>query len=191
VASAGVSVSISEGGIVTAAAMVLGGVQPKQPVFSTQLPPALVGKPWSRATLAAALPALMAEVPLDELSSGGRPEWRRALYGSFLLKFLATSGGTAVAGGAAPELPRPVSSGVQTFEVPETGGITQTLGAQYSSGSGDLVQGREPAPLMHVYGNTSHERLKFDEQAQVRKTPSWPRSWANFSLLWLDSHRNA
>jgi hypothetical protein len=27
--------------------------------------------------------------------------------------------------------------------------------------------------------------------AQVRKTPSWPRSWANFSLLWLYPHRNA
>ena len=26
---------------------------------------------------------------------------------------------------------------------------------------------------------------------QVRKTPSWPRSWANFSLLWLYSHNNA
>ena len=26
---------------------------------------------------------------------------------------------------------------------------------------------------------------------QVRKTPSWTRSWANFSLLQLYSHRNA
>jgi hypothetical protein len=26
---------------------------------------------------------------------------------------------------------------------------------------------------------------------EVRKTPSWPRSWANFSLLHLYSHRNA
>jgi hypothetical protein len=26
---------------------------------------------------------------------------------------------------------------------------------------------------------------------QVRKTPSWPRSWANFSLLYLYSHGNA
>jgi hypothetical protein len=25
----------------------------------------------------------------------------------------------------------------------------------------------------------------------VRKTPSWPRSWANLSLLQLYSHRNA
>ena len=26
---------------------------------------------------------------------------------------------------------------------------------------------------------------------QVRKAPSWPRSWADFSLSWLYSHRNA
>ena len=26
---------------------------------------------------------------------------------------------------------------------------------------------------------------------EVRKMPSWPRSWANFSLLQLYSHRNA
>jgi hypothetical protein len=25
---------------------------------------------------------------------------------------------------------------------------------------------------------------------QARQTPSWPRSWANFSLFWLYSHRN-
>jgi hypothetical protein len=28
-------------------------------------------------------------------------------------------------------------------------------------------------------------------QPSVRKPPSWPRSWANFSLLWLYSHRSA
>ena len=27
--------------------------------------------------------------------------------------------------------------------------------------------------------------------AKVRKAPSWPRSWANSSLLWVYSHRNA
>ena len=27
--------------------------------------------------------------------------------------------------------------------------------------------------------------------SQVRKTPSWPRSWANFSPLYLYSHKNA
>jgi hypothetical protein len=28
-------------------------------------------------------------------------------------------------------------------------------------------------------------------EAQVKKTPSWPRNWANFSLLQLHSHWNA
>ena len=32
---------------------------------------------------------------------------------------------------------------------------------------------------------------KPDLANQVRKSPSWPRSWANFSLLQLCSHRNA
>ena len=29
------------------------------------------------------------------------------------------------------------------------------------------------------------------DATKVRKTPIWPRSWANFSLLYLCSHRNA
>ena len=29
------------------------------------------------------------------------------------------------------------------------------------------------------------------ERAKARKTLSWPRNWAKFSLLWLYSHRNA
>ena len=29
------------------------------------------------------------------------------------------------------------------------------------------------------------------EEGQVRKTPCWPRSWANFSLLYLYSHMSA
>jgi hypothetical protein len=32
--------------------------------------------------------------------------------------------------------------------------------------------------------------LPVEDSKQVRKTPSWPRSWANFSLLSLYSHRN-
>jgi hypothetical protein len=37
----------------------------------------------------------------------------------------------------------------------------------------------EPAPAV---------RLCEDCASKVRKTPSWPRSWANFSLLQLYSH---
>ena len=43
-----------------------------------------------------------------------------------------------------------------------------------------------------------NETLTFSQPAkdavmtiQVRKTPSWPRSWASFSLLSLYSHRNS
>jgi hypothetical protein len=38
-------------------------------------------------------------------------------------------------------------------------------------------------------GDTKNTKGK--KAAQVRKTPSWPRSWANFSLSWLYSHWNA
>ena len=30
---------------------------------------------------------------------------------------------------------------------------------------------------------TALEKVKAKKAAKVRKTPSWPRSWANFSLL--------
>jgi hypothetical protein len=38
-------------------------------------------------------------------------------------------------------------------------------------------------------GQTAGDRFTWSDK--VRKTPSWPRSWANFSLLSLYSHRNA
>ena len=36
-----------------------------------------------------------------------------------------------------------------------------------------------------------HFFASMETAVQVRKTPSWPRSWANFSLLYLHSPRNA
>ena len=55
-----------------------------------------------------------------------------------------------------------------------------------------------------VHSNKAFQRVKSLEAArcgvgdaelvaaeQVRKSPSWPRSWANFSLLYLYFHRNA
>ena len=40
---------------------------------------------------------------------------------------------------------------------------------------------------------TSHQNnpSRICDDDRVRKPPSWPRSWANFSLLSLYSHRNA
>ena len=57
----------------------------------------------------------------------------------------------------------------QTFEVPDKGGITLTLGAEFCSGSGDLIQGKpdalgQRAGLIHYHGNGSHEKFEFDEQ---------------------------
>jgi hypothetical protein len=43
-------------------------------------------------------------------------------------------------------------------------------------------------------GKTSKKKAKKAKKAKkgkVRKTPSWPRSWVNTSLLQLYSHRNA
>jgi hypothetical protein len=45
--------------------------------------------------------------------------------------------------------------------------------------------GHTPAARMMIAITTS------DGKIQVRKTPSRPRSCANFRLLWLYSHRNA
>ena len=53
---------------------------------------------------------------------------------------------------------------------------TRLLGLQHAEG-----RTAELAPLL----------LSLAELHQVRKTPSWPRSWANSSLLQLCSHRNA
>ena len=63
------------------------------------------------------------------------------------------------------------------------------------------------APLIHVgkdpasptynlltdwtYPATCKNGLQNDAGIKVRKTPGWPRSWANFILLPLYSHRNA
>ena len=38
---------------------------------------------------------------------------------------------------------------------------------------------------------TEPVEFEFTVGIQVRKTPSWPRSWANFNPLSLYSHRNA
>ena len=40
-------------------------------------------------------------------------------------------------------------------------------------------------------GEQSQADLLAAINAQVRKMPSWPRSWANFKLLQLYSHENA
>jgi hypothetical protein len=58
-----------------------------------------------------------------------------------------------------------------------------------------LGQLKKSGPTLWISGSTAvirqamiHDFIKTSQavpDAQVRKTPSWPRSWANFSLLQL------
>jgi hypothetical protein len=45
--------------------------------------------------------------------------------------------------------------------------------------------------LSALWGEIVGEIVGEGAAAQVRNMPSWPRSWATFSPLWLHSHRNA
>ncbi|CAF1623452.1 unnamed protein product [Rotaria magnacalcarata] len=47
----------------------------------------LVGQPWTRAAIKKACELALEEMPLNELTPGGQPEYRRALVQSFLYKF--------------------------------------------------------------------------------------------------------
>lgn len=134
--SAGLAVSLTDAGIVSNADFVFGGVGWEP--FRSTLSDSIVGKPWSLDTLKAELSTLMAEIPLDENSYGGRPEWRKTLFASFVFKFMAVSGASGVPDPSSVKLtlPRPITSAVQTFEVPDKGGITLTLDSQFCSGTG-------------------------------------------------------
>ena len=192
IASAGFRVSLDDKGAVESAGFVLGGAGPDMILAS--LSKTIVGKPWSHDTLKAELPSFLAEIPLDELSYGGRPEWRKTLYFSFLQKFLAMSGATGLEDpeSIAQNLPRPLSSGVQTFEVPAAGGITLTTGAEFCSGSGDIVQGKPDALGRRAH---THKHLSSEPSSEYCKCSSslcvffrsltllhsGPRPWQRFA----------
>jgi hypothetical protein len=55
------------------------------------------------------------------------------------------------------------------------------------------VQAEGCAELVHAFakGFSTFEFAQYAIVSKVRKTPSLPRSWANFSLLQLYSYRNA
>ena len=48
----------------------------------------------------------------------------------------------------------------------------------------------QPTPPVFKVEVLSQSSIR-SEKPPVRKTPSWPRSWANFSLLQMYPHRNA
>jgi hypothetical protein len=55
---------------------------------------------------------------------------------------------------------------------------------QGGGGGGGVLSRLKPSERLTV-------AEELEREAQVRKSPSWPRSWANFSLLSLYPHRNA
>ena len=54
-----------------------------------------------------------------------------------------------------------------------------------------LLETPDPARMREAAPAAAPRALFMTACLQVRKTPSRPRSWANFSLLYLYSHRNA
>jgi hypothetical protein len=67
------------------------------------------------------------------------------------------------------------------FQVTGDGGEDGEGGS--SAGGGDLK--------CHGTTRFKEEMARRPKLQQVRKTPSWHRSWANFSRLWMHSHRDA
>lgn len=145
----------------------LGGLQPVA-VRCTRTEAALTGHPFTPAMIESVLPVLMDEVGLDDMSWGGRPEWRRALYGGFLLKvslmLIPASQGDGVSGISIPVVPTQpsaetrMSTAVQTYSLPHTVEASATLGSAFCTGTGDFMQGPDPnMPLMHLRANASHE----------------------------------
>jgi hypothetical protein len=57
------------------------------------------------------------------------------------------------------------------------------------SGATYLQTPGKASESLNLPGDLIYAQL-FVTAKKVRKTPGWPRSWANFSLLQLHSHRN-
>jgi xanthine dehydrogenase/oxidase len=153
---------------VAEASIVYGGVAPRT-LCAEGAERALVGQPWTRATLERALAALREEdVRVPPTAPGGRGEYRNSLSASFLFKFFARVSAelqreTAAEGEAAPALPRfkaplpprelasaaqeysrPPVRGVQFFAPPRAG---QTVGQAPRHLSADLQVSGEAAYL--------------------------------------------
>uniref|UniRef100_A0A7R9YWD4 xanthine dehydrogenase n=1 Tax=Chlamydomonas euryale TaxID=1486919 RepID=A0A7R9YWD4_9CHLO len=79
-----------QGWEVAEAEFAFGGVAAKA-LMAPAAAAALLGRPWTQATLAAALEALKTDVVIADNAPGGRPEYRRALTASFLFKFFAST----------------------------------------------------------------------------------------------------
>ena len=53
------------------------------------------------------------------------------------------------------------------------------------------VHGEIDARAAAKAAGKKEKKLRGARMTRVRKTPSWPRSWASSSILWLHSHRSA
>jgi hypothetical protein len=113
------------------------------------------------------------------------------------------AGGLLVRVRSAPDMLSRGSATPSSAQPPTPSTTPRTDGAQNPAPS---VTRRAPSPPMDIpdpaYLSSTEKRgwaamlapggpLDSTSRKQVRKTPSWPRSWANFSLSYLYSHRNA
>ena len=84
-----------------------------------------------------------------------------------------------------PPPPRPYRELLMAVQLAARGGMDAAAAWARPGGRDDSGTRRDRAEASHWF------YLDAQGKEQVRKTPSWPRSWANCSLLWLYSHRNA
>jgi hypothetical protein len=87
-----------------------------------------------------------------------------------------------------------VASPALQYSYAVAGGGSASTSAQFSVASlldgGEEDVGGDTDGQMYL-DSSDYELMHDGAGEQVRKTPSWPRSWANFSLLWLYSYWKA
>ncbi|CAF5054429.1 unnamed protein product [Rotaria sp. Silwood1] len=135
----------------------------------------LVGLSWTRATMNKACELILKEMPLDELSPGGRPEYRRTLIQSFLFKFyvnvcfeLRQSSVDLTHLSTVHPFHRAISHGQQT--IPERPSSQKIVGSSLSHRSAYLHTTREAmytADLPSLV-NTLHAALVLSSKANTR-----------------------
>lgn len=109
---------------------------------------ALVGQPWSDATLQTALKTIPQDVVISDNAPGGMPEFRRSLATSFFFKLYVLLSGRLEkdAEGFKNEVPKSVRSAGRAYERPAS------RGAQYfDTGAENEVVGK---PLVHASAET-------------------------------------
>ncbi|CAF1125466.1 unnamed protein product [Rotaria sordida] len=135
----------------------------------------LVGLSWTKTTMNKACELILKEMPLDEMSPGGQPEYRRTLVQSFLFKFYAyvclelrQSTDDSIHLSIAYPYHRPISHGQQT--IPERPQSQKVVGSSLSHRSaylhttGEAIYGDDMPSLV----NTLHAALVLSTQPNAR-----------------------